>query len=233
MIKYELTRYLKKRLYKGEVAISWLDSYSSIVMRATSSSVIFDPVTETHLKRNTILLPDAIIITHEHSDHFNPYLLKYYNNESVPVYANSYIASELSKDIKVVNIGDILPFKSLNVVVERSKHPGKDPFAFIITVPNGPTIYHPSDSDPYPEMDQLENIYKPDIMIYSGTSAKIARNIAQLVKPRLIISPYCDSIWARAFNEEIRSIMAQLVLVKPFEEYVFSMSATAEGLKID
>lgn len=210
------------RMSFGTVAISWLDSYSSIMIRTATCNIIFDPVTDSHFNHPLFshYIPNAIFVTHEHADHFDPKFLNHYLSAGVPVYSNEFVANILSNNVRPIKVGHIIIFTDLRIIALKCNHPGNEPLAFIIVINDGPTIYHPSDSDPYEEMIEIAKQYHPDIMLYSGSSIEKAYLISQLVKPGLIISPYCDKIWASAFCKKMNDSKPEqkVKLIAPFQE---------------
>ena len=170
------------------MAISWVNSYSGVAIRTQHTTLLFDPVRMSTDEVNRI---DAIVITHEHIDHFDPETVyEMQKNTCASVITTPFISQRLrvvSPDkIKTLNVGDSVAIKDVELYAGYSYHPGNAPLSFFITA-NGITMFHPSDSDAYPGMRQLGETFKPEILLYFGTSLENGAHIAKLVRPRVTV----------------------------------------------
>jgi L-ascorbate metabolism protein UlaG (beta-lactamase superfamily) len=164
--------------------------------------LIFDPVGVT-LPEN--VSPDAVVVTHEHLDHFDRRLVAEWREKlGTTVLGSEYIARCLDGKATVLQIGQSVSVGDIRLAAERCDHPGNEPLSFVIMPNDLPAIYHSGDGDPFPEMARLRRDHEPLVMLYTGASMKKAAKIAGLVRPKVILSCSCDKDWARSFAQEVK-----------------------------
>ncbi len=206
----------------GKIALVWFNSYSGIIIKTPTTTLIFDPV---RIKLEEYIQADAIVVTHEHSDHFDPELVRELQKKTnATVLTTPFVAQRLrGEQTKALKVGDSFGLKDTELYAERCDHPANQPLSFIISTKSGITIYHPSDSDPFPEMAELEKKYKPDVLAYLGVSLGNAAQITKLVKPQAVVSCYTDGESQRKFIEVMKKEMprTQAKLIKRFEIYQY------------
>jgi len=205
------------------VTVSWVNSYSGIVIRTQRTTLLFDPVRINIDETGQI---DAIVITHEHIDHFDPetvYELQKKTNAAV--LTTPFIAQRLrvvSPDkVKTLSVGDSAAIKDIDLYADYSYHPGHAPLSFFIAA-NGITIYHPSDSDVYPGMRQLRETFKPEILIYFGTSLENGARIAKLIEPKVIVVCFVEpAVLIQQFKQSLADELPgiRVKTIKRFEIY--------------
>lgn len=208
------------KLPGGKIALVWFNSYSGIIIKTEGTSLIFDPVS---IELEEYIQADAIIITHEHPDHFDPGLAKELQKRTnATVLTTPFVAQRLGGEkTRALSVGDAIVLKDVEIHAERCDHPANQPLSFIILTKSGTTIYHPSDSDPFPEMADLERKYKPDILVYLGVSIGNAARIAGLVKPQVAVSCYTDGGSQGKFIEAVGRDVPKTTAktIKRFEIY--------------
>ena len=186
-----MRRILDVNVPKGEVAFSLLNTYSTIVVKTDSLTAIFDPV-EIELYEGDVI--DVIIITHEHSDHFDQDLvIDIHKQKKIPVLTTPFLAQrldELGEYVKPLKVGDSFGLKDTTFYAEYSNHSANQPLSFIICTKVA-NIYHPNDSRPFHEMSLIRRKYSPDLMIYTGNSLGEIPEIVDMIRPRTIVS-YSD-----------------------------------------
>lgn len=184
--------------------------------------MIFDPV---KISLEDYIEADAIVITHEHLDHFDRELVrKLQKKTDALILTTPFVAQRLpGEDTRALEVGESFVIKDVRLYAERCEHPANQPLAFIISTENGITIYHPSDSEPFPEMTGIGERYKPDILVYFGTSLEKATQIARLVKPQVVVSYYADIRSQLEFAERLRIELpeANMKTIKRFEIYQY------------
>lgn len=204
-------------LTPGEVALVWLNSYSSIAVKTVGATLIFDPV---RIELGEQVRADAIIITHEHPDHFDARLLAECQQKlGIPIIASTFVAQMLPREAKALRVGDSVSVGDIELLAERCDHPANEPLSFVISARDAPTIYHPSDSQPFAEMAELRDKYRPDILVYSGASVEEAIQMVRLVQPQVTVSFYHDRNWAEMFLRRVNGELpgTQIRLVKRLE----------------
>ena len=215
-----LDRFFQLELPQGKIALTWFNSYSGIALRTPKAILIFDPA---KMGERRGIRADAIIITHEHYDHFDPKsAIELQRQIQAIILTTPFVArSLLNNRVKALSVGDSFTIKEVKLYAEHCEHPAKQPLSFIIEA-EGVTLYHPSDSDPFPEMIRLKEKYKPELLLYWGTSFKNAAEIARLICPRIIIS-YDDNSGSpqrpEAINRE--ALGTEVQTLKQFEVYQY------------
>jgi hypothetical protein len=178
----------------GQIILGALNSHAGLLLKTSSSTTIFDPKS---IDPAQLPSADIIIITHEHWDHLDISLIAELQQKTdALVMTTPYIASLLSQipsaSLKALKPGDIFQYQGCLFHALTSLHPGYQPLAFLITTQGGIKLYHPSDSDPFPEMGILATNPGVDILIYLGDSLSKATQIVKLVKPKAILCRYID-----------------------------------------
>jgi L-ascorbate metabolism protein UlaG (beta-lactamase superfamily) len=210
------------KIAPGKIALVWFNSYSGVIIKTPITTLIFDPV---RIKLGEYIQADAIVVTHEHFDHFAPELVRELQKKTnATVLTTPFVAQRLGGEkTKALKVSDSFAFKDVEFHAERCDHPANQPLSFIISTKSGITIYHPSDSDPFPEMAELEEKHKPNILVYLGTSFRNAAQIAKLVKPKVVLSFYTDKESQRKFIETMKEEVpkTQAKVIKRFEIYQY------------
>lgn len=217
---------------KKEVAFMLFNVYPCITFKTDAISVIFDPIGIDPARCGHI---DVIVITHEHMDHFNETLVRKLQQENNAfVLTTPFIASRLyagggasgrkrkeaeAEDkekekmmIKDMKAGDSFCVKDTLFFAKSSAHPAIQPLSFIIKT-HCTTLYHPDDSKPFEGMNTIREKYKPDIMLYTGTSVRNMIEIAEKIRPNEVVS-YADPRF-----EKVRLGGVKVKTLKPFEIY--------------
>lgn len=143
---------------------------------------------------------DLILITHDHGDHCSPEDIAKIQKEETVIVTIAASASKLSGQISVVQPGDKLSIKGIDIEavpaynLTKFRSPG-NPFhpkeaghvGFIVEI-NGISIYHTGDADIIPEMESVETdvVLIPVSGIYVMT-AEEAVEAVKLIQPKLAI----------------------------------------------
>ncbi|MBA7495551.1 hypothetical protein ES702_06138 [subsurface metagenome] len=206
----------------GKIALVWFNSYSGIIIKTPISTLIFDPV---RIKLEECIQADVIAITHEHFDHFDPELVRGLQKKTnAPVLTSPFVAQRLPSDkVKSLRVGDSFRIKDVKLHAEYCDHPANQPLSFVISTESGITIYHPNDSNPFGGMAKLRERFKPDILLYFGTSLEKASQIARLVRPQVILSYYTDMESRRRFTDKVEREVpgTNATIIKRFEIYQY------------
>lgn len=144
------------------------------------------------------------MVTHSHIDHFDRTLLVEWQEKlGMPIITSAFVARGLPCKSMVVQEGDMVSVRDIDLFAMRCDHHAAQPLSFVIAVKGTPTVYHPSDSEPFADMARLPDGYGPEIMLYDGPSITKAASIVRLVRPRMIVSCCCDQKWERDFRERV------------------------------
>lgn len=144
---------------------------------------------------------DLILISHDHSDHCSPEDVAQIQGEDTVIVTIAPAADKLSGDIRLVKPGSSLTVKGVPIEavpaynLNKFRSPG-EPFhpkeeghvGFVITL-DEKRIYHAGDTDPIPEMADLEDI---DIALLpvSGTyvmTAQEAVEATEVIRPKVAV----------------------------------------------
>jgi len=197
-------------LKKGEVAFLWVNNYSGVVIKTASKTLIVDPadVDPTVFKK-----VDAILITHEHHDHFDQLLTnEIYRRTQCPVVADSTSANILkdslpARKLHEMRVGKEIKLDDVTIRAEAFKHPATTPVSFFITTEDGVKIYHTGDSLPFPDMKQMGERSPPDVVFCTvgvpapGASPETGLEIVKLVKPKVAIPYHAPTAERKKFAE--------------------------------
>lgn len=202
---------------EGSIALTLLNVYSSLMLKTRLSTVVFDPV-----KLNLDNPPfdaqgiDAIIITHEHADHFDKELaLEMLRRSGAPIITTPFVAQKLEgvgEKVRGLRVGESVKIKDMTFYAECCLHPANQPLSFIIKT-NGVTIYHPADSKPFPKMKEIQNKYEPDIVLYMGTSKEGLIEITEMVRPNIVVSYFAPRF------ADLKIPGVELKMVRQFETF--------------
>ena len=182
----------------GEVAFKWFNNYAGVTIRTPSKIIVIDPA-DIHPRE----FPNAniLLITHEHYDHLDQAVVReIYKQTNCKVYADPTSARRLRsvidpENLEEVNVGEEVEVEGIKIKIEKCNHPpAATPVTFLITTEDGVKIYHTADSLPFPEMEQIGQEYKPDLVfctvgIAPGCSPETGVEIAKLIKPKVAV-PY-------------------------------------------
>jgi len=184
-------------LSRGQIAITWLNKHSGVLVKSPHVSLVVDPV---EVDEAALSVVDAILITHEHYDHLDEGTvidMQAKCNCQVICDRASYdrLSSAIASDkLSAANVRDEFQVKDMLIVAEKSSHPAEAPLTYLITSEDGVTLYHTSDSFPFKEMADIGKKHDVDVCLCTvGIAPKATPRtgveIAALVKPRLAI-PY-------------------------------------------
>lgn len=188
-----------RELAKGQLALTWFNEYSGVVVKTSNNTVIvFDPY---EVEAGDFSKVDFLILTHEHFDHYNPQIVKELSVKfkpiilcPPPIYAD---VKRFSPPEKTVEVRPGSRHRALDVeaMAFKSKHPAQMPVTILLRC-DGASMFHASDSQPAPEMDEVSK-YSPDIALCAvgiapGASPKAGVEIAKLVRPKVAIPYHTD-----------------------------------------
>jgi L-ascorbate metabolism protein UlaG (beta-lactamase superfamily) len=185
-------------LKKGEVAFLWFNNYSGVVIRTPTKTFVVDPADVDPTIFKTV---DALLITHEHFDHFDESLTKeIYRRTHCPIVADSTSAKRLkdalpAEKLHEMRVGKEIKLDNISVRAEGFRHPAATPVSYLITTEDGVKIYHTGDSLPHSDMKQIGERSPPDIVFCTvgapapGASPQTGLEIVKMVKPKVAV-PY-------------------------------------------
>jgi L-ascorbate metabolism protein UlaG (beta-lactamase superfamily) len=203
-------------LNKGEVAFLWFNNYSGVIIRTPSKTLVVDPADVDPLTFKTV---DAVLVTHEHYDHFDETLIKeIYRRTKCAVLADSTSAMRLKDTIPAdklhaMKFGKEIKIDSVAVRAEAFKHPATAPVSYLITSEDGVKVYHTGDSLPHSDMKQVGERSPPDLVFCTvgapspGTSPQTGLEIVKLVKPKMAVPYHAPEAERKKFVELVAKEM--------------------------
>ncbi len=208
------------------IALAWVNSYSAVVVRTPNVAFLFDPVA---MPVEPNLQVDVIAISHDHCDHWDPELVTRLQGHTGSLVAtSSFLAEQLntlpSDKVTGMEVEGCLEVRSAQLIAQRCDHSARQPLSFLLRSEDGITLYHPSDSTPFPEMEEVRKKYRPRILLYMGTSFEAGARIAQIVQPEALVS---YRIEPEAAGDRARRILTSLtpevryVALKRHEVFVY------------
>lgn len=183
---------------KNEIYFVWFNKYSGVTVKTPSKTLVIDPV---DVKPRDFKTVDAILVTHEHYDHLDqPLVGEVHKATQCMVVADSTSAKRLRNlilpdKLQEAKPGSEIKIGDISVKAEKSNHPpAATPVTYVITSEDGVKIFHTADSLPFPEMVNIGEREKLDVVfctvaIAPGASPEAGVDIARLTKPK-VAAPY-------------------------------------------
>lgn len=213
----------------------WINYYSGLLVKTPTKTLLIDPI---DVKPKDYPEIDAILITHEHYDHFDPTLVAGIQAASdCPVIADATSAKKLQNTIPPNKIqqsqpGSEIKIGSVTIKAQKSQHPAaKTPITYIITSEDNLKIYHTSDSHPFPELALMAQREQFDVVfctvgIAPNASPQTGFEIAWLTKPPLAV-PYHGSIQnQKRFAELIKRDLKKTQCLIPEKNKIYQIAKT-------
>ena len=224
---------IKKSPAKNEILFVWFNRYAGVTIKTPSKTLVVDPV---DVKPRDFKNVDAILITHEHYDHFDQSLvLEIHKQTLCVVVADPTSARRLRnvippEKLDEVQQGSEVKIGEVSVKVEKCNHPAATPVSFVITSEDGVKVFHTADSLPFPEMAAIGEREKLDVVfctvgIAPGTSPETGVDIARLTKPKVAV-PYHTGSTAdqKKFAEILKKEMPKVTCLIPEVGKIYQVS---------
>jgi L-ascorbate metabolism protein UlaG (beta-lactamase superfamily) len=165
---------------------------------------------------------DLILITHAHSDHFQPQEIHRLSKETTKLVAPHDVARELSGDVTPVGPGEShevggLRFTTVpayNIVEHRlDAHPKANDWVGYIMELGGATYYHAGDTDHAPELDSVDAdvAFLPIGGDPFTMAADEAAALAKVIGPQIAVPMhYGFRVGTRGDGERFRQLAAPI-----------------------
>jgi len=178
---------------KGEVGMLYL-GYSTFVLKTSQHTIVVDPAGKISTEAaKTLGRISAILVTHEHSDHFDPGAateLFRATDAVVVVNMGAYdsLKGLIQKAGKLVKLEPREKATIDGIVIEAfiANHSGSSPVMYAISVENM-TLFHGSDSGFSPSLEQLAG--KVDLAILPVGGASQTASPLQALKMAATLHP--------------------------------------------
>ena len=224
---------IKKSPAKNEILFVWFNRYAGVTIKTPSKTLVVDPV---DVKPRDFKNVDAILITHEHYDHFDQSLvLEIHKQTLCVVVADPTSARRLRnvippEKLDEVQQGSEVKIGEVSVKVEKCNHPAATPVSFVITSEDGVKVFHTADSLPFPEMAAIGEREKLDVVfctvgIAPGTSPETGVDIARLTKPKVAVPYHTGSTEdLKKFAEILKKEMPKVTCLIPEIGKIYQVS---------
>jgi L-ascorbate metabolism protein UlaG (beta-lactamase superfamily) len=218
---------------KNAILFVWFNHYSGILLKTPSKTLVIDPV---DVKPRQLQNTDAILITHEHYDHLDQRLIAETQKKTgCQVIADITSAKSLKNTLPPEKIQNAYPATEIkigevSIKPERCQHPAQNPVTYLITSEDGVKIFHTADSQPYPEMVQIGEKEKIDLVfctvgIAPKATPETGFEIARLIKPQVAV-PYHtnNSAEQKRFAEILKANMPRTGCLIPEQNKIYQVT---------
>jgi L-ascorbate metabolism protein UlaG (beta-lactamase superfamily) len=190
--------------------ITWLGHATVLVQTSKGTNILIDPFIENNPKYPSgFKLPEKIhyiLLTHGHGDHISDAVsvAKKHNSNVVAIYElAAYIAGQGASNITGFNLGGTAQLDDVSVTMVDAKHSagaeGKSgtqyagvAVGFVLTIANGPVLYHAGDTAVFSDMKLIKELYHPELAMlpiggFYTMGPREAALAAQFIEPKAIL----------------------------------------------
>lgn len=228
---------INKNPSKNEIYFTWFNKYAGVTIKTPSKTVVVDPV---DVKPRDFKTVDAVLVTHEHYDHLDQSLvaeMQKFTQCMVVADPTSFkrLRNVIPQDkLKEVKLGDEVKVGEVSVKVEKSNHPpAATPISYLIASEDGLKVFHTADSLPFPEMVQIGEREKLDVVfctvgIAPGASPETGVDIARLTKPKVAVPYHTGSTSdQKKFAELLKKELPKITCLMPETGKIYQVSKKA------
>jgi L-ascorbate metabolism protein UlaG (beta-lactamase superfamily) len=196
-------------LLKG-TRVTWLGHATVLVQIPNGTNLLIDPFIEHNPKYpKNFVLPekiDYILLTHAHSDHTAdavPMAKKYGATVVAIVELAGYMAKKGVESTVGINLGGTLNIPGVAITMVEAKHSSsieEDEISLylgvaaglVLTVEDGPVLYHAGDTSVFGDMALIKEIYNPELALlpiggHYTMGPEEAAIATRLLTPKLVL----------------------------------------------
>jgi L-ascorbate metabolism protein UlaG (beta-lactamase superfamily) len=190
--------------------VTWLGHATVLVQTPKGTNILIDPFIQNNPKYpKDFNLPEKvhyILLTHGHGDHMSdavPVAKKHGSNVAAIYELAAYVASQGADNITGFNIGGTAQLDDIAVTMVEAKHSagaeGKSgaqyagvAVGFVLTIANGPVLYHAGDTTVFTDMKLIKELYHPELAMlpiggFYTMGPREAALAAQFIEPKAIL----------------------------------------------
>ena len=224
---------IENNMYKYEVpensAALWFLGQAGYYIKCCEQTVLIDPYLSDSVGKSAPLFSraypppidpakiksDIFIVTHDHMDHLDPETIEAYNHKDTTVFVAPRFASEKLKSLNVPNLmvvdhGVTVTVNNVQITGVFALATGTDTLdtcGYLITFPNGKSVYHTSDTA-YCDLLLAACPKKVDVLLtcingkFGNLNIAEAVKLTQAVNPKYVIPNHYDVMALNAENPE-------------------------------
>lgn len=190
--------------------VTWLGHATVLVQTPKGTNILIDPFIKNNPKfPKHFELPERInhiLLTHGHGDHMSdavPVAKKHKSNVAAIYELAAYVAGQGADNITGFNIGGTVQLDDVAVTMTEAKHSagaeGKNgaqyagvATGFVLTIANGPVLYHSGDTTVFTDMKLIKELYHPELAMlpiggFYTMGPREAALAAQFIEPKAIL----------------------------------------------
>lgn len=160
--------------------VTWLGHATVLIQTAKGTTVLIDPFIENNPRfPRDYKLPgkiDLILVTHGHFDHMSD-ALPQAERTGAPIVAMfelaSWFESKGAQQTIGMGYGGSITHNDVTVTMTEARHSsgvqdgkqivyGAEPAGYVLTVAEGPVLYHAGDTNVFSDMQLIRDLYSPD-----------------------------------------------------------------------
>jgi L-ascorbate metabolism protein UlaG (beta-lactamase superfamily) len=163
--------------------ITWLGHATVLVESAKGTNILIDPFIEGNPKYpKDFVLPDKIhyvLLTHGHGDHISDVVpvAKKHNSTVVAIYELAeYVQAKGVAQTIGMNLGGTVQLEDIAATMVDAKHSSAAQdekgihyvgvaAGFVLTIAEGPVLYHAGDTSVFGDMQLIRELYHPEVAL--------------------------------------------------------------------
>jgi L-ascorbate metabolism protein UlaG (beta-lactamase superfamily) len=190
--------------------ITWLGHATVLIQTAKGTNILIDPFIAQNPKYpKDVVLPAKIhyiLLTHGHGDHISdaaPVAARH-NSTVVAIYElAAYLANKGVAHTIGMNLGGTVQLEDVAVTMVEAKHSSGaqdedgDHYVgvavgFVLTIANGPVLYHAGDTAVFSDMRLIHELYLPEVVMlpiggHYTMDPKEASMAVRLLEPKIVL----------------------------------------------